>query len=82
MKRHQKQSLRQPQLTSLARVLGFNGVAVHMIFYVLANIVDKHKIAVSRTSNMDETSHTVVQCPEKIIPQKGKHQAGAILWCD
>jgi hypothetical protein len=23
-----------------------------------------------------------VQCPEKIIPQKGKHQAGAILWCD
>jgi hypothetical protein len=27
---------------------------------------------------MDETSHTIVQHPEKIMAQKGKHQVGAI----
>jgi hypothetical protein len=31
---------------------------------------------------MDETSHTVVQRPEKIIVQKGEHQVGAITSCE
>jgi hypothetical protein len=45
---------------------------MHTIFDVSVNIVDENKIAVSRISNMDETSHTAVQCPEEIIPQKTK----------
>lgn len=43
---------------------------VNTIFDVLENIVDENKIADSRIFNMDETSHTIVQRPEKIIAQK------------
>jgi hypothetical protein len=34
----------------------------------------------SRIVNMDGTSHTVIQSPEKIIAEKDKLQVGAILW--
>jgi hypothetical protein len=34
-------------------------------------------LADSMVFKMDETSHTVVPRPEKIIAQKGKHQVGA-----
>jgi hypothetical protein len=49
---------------------------------MLENIVDEHKITAARIVNMDETSHTVVQRPEKIIAQKGKHEVGAITSCE
>jgi hypothetical protein len=78
MKRHQKLSLRQPELTSLARASGFNKVVAHTIFHVLENILDKNKNTDSRIFNMNETSHIVVQRPKKIIAQKGKYQVGAI----
>jgi hypothetical protein len=71
MKRHPQLSLRQPEATSLPRACGFNKVEVHMFFNVLENIVNEHKITAARIFNMDETSHTVVQRPEKIIQKKG-----------
>jgi hypothetical protein len=82
MKRHPQLSLRQPEATSLARACGFNKVVVHKSFDVLDNIVDEHKITAAKIFNMDETSHTVVQRPEKIIAQKGKYQVGAITSCN
>jgi hypothetical protein len=82
MKCHPQLSLRQPEATSLARACGFNKVVVHKYFDVLENIVDEHKITAARIINMDETSHTVVQRPEKITAQEGKHQVGAITLCE
>jgi hypothetical protein len=82
MKRHQKLSLRQPELTQLASVSGFNKVVVHTIFDVLDNIVDENKITNSKIFIMSETSHTVVQRPHKIGAQKEKHQVGAISSCE
>jgi hypothetical protein len=60
MKRHHKLSLRQPELTSLARASGLNKFMVHTIFDMSENIVDENKITDSRILCMDETSHTVV----------------------
>jgi hypothetical protein len=82
MKRHQNLSLRQTQLTSLAGVSGFNEVVVRTICNVFVNIVDENKIAVSRISNMDETSRAVVQRPEETIPHKDEDQIAAISSCE
>jgi hypothetical protein len=43
------------------------------IFDVLENIVNENKIPDLRIFTMDETPHTVFECPEKIIAQKGNH---------
>jgi tRNA U34 5-methylaminomethyl-2-thiouridine-forming methyltransferase MnmC len=44
MKRHHKMSLRQPEITSLARVSVFNKIVVHMIFDLSENICDEKKL--------------------------------------
>jgi hypothetical protein len=71
MKRHPQLSLRQPEATSLARACGFYKVVVHKLFDMLENIVYEHKIKAARIFNIDETSHTVVQRPEKVRTKKG-----------
>jgi hypothetical protein len=81
MKRHQKLSFWQPELTPLARVYVFKEVVVHTIFDVMENIFDENKIINSRIFNMDKTSLTVKQHSDKIIAQKGQYQVGAILLC-
>lgn len=43
----------------------------------MENIVDENKITDSKHFNMDETSHTVMQRPEKIMSQMSIHQVGA-----
>jgi hypothetical protein len=65
MKHHHKLSLQQPELMSLATVSGLK--KVHTIFDVLKNTIDDIKITYWRIFNMDETSHAVMQHPEKII---------------
>jgi hypothetical protein len=55
---------------------------VHTIVDVLENIVDGNKATDMRILNMDETLRTDVQRREKVIPQTGKHQIGAISSCD
>jgi hypothetical protein len=44
-----------------------------MIFDVSENIFHKNKIRDSMLFNTGETSHTVMQRPEKFTVQKGKH---------
>jgi hypothetical protein len=82
MKRYHKLNLRQPELTSLARDFVFNEVAVHTILDVLENIAHENRITDSRIFSMDETSHTVVQRPERIMSQKDSHEVGAMLLCE
>jgi hypothetical protein len=81
-KRHHKLSLRQPELTSLAGDSVFNEMVAHTILDVLENIAHEKNTTVPRIFSMDETSHKVVQRPEKIMPQKGKRRVGAILSCE
>ena len=72
MKRHPEPSLRHPESTSLARASGFNKVVVDKFFDTLEDLFDLYKITAERMFNMDETSHSVVQCREKILAQRGK----------
>jgi hypothetical protein len=67
MRRHHKLNLRQPQLTAMTRGSGLNDVVVHTIFDMSANIVDENKITDMSIFSMEETSHTVLQRPEKIM---------------
>jgi hypothetical protein len=48
---------------------------------MLENIDDENKITNSSICSMNETSYTVMQLHEKIVPQEGKHQVGAISLC-
>jgi hypothetical protein len=49
-----------------------------MIIDGLENAVDDTKITYLMIFGINGTLHRVVTRPEKIIPQKGKHQVGAI----
>ncbi|KAG5891534.1 hypothetical protein JTB14_012591 [Gonioctena quinquepunctata] len=78
MKRYPNISLRLPEATSLARAAGFKKTVVYKCFDVYEKIIEENFIAADRIFNANETSHTVVQKPQKIIAQKGKHQIGTI----
>ncbi|KAJ8875917.1 hypothetical protein PR048_023825 [Dryococelus australis] len=75
-------SLRRPESTFSARAAGFNKVIVNKFFDALEEIVYQETITSSRIFNMDETSHTVVQRPEKVIAHRGQHQVGGITPCE
>ncbi|KAG5858467.1 hypothetical protein JTB14_028550 [Gonioctena quinquepunctata] len=78
MKRHPNVSLRLPEAISLARAVGFNKTVVYKFFDIYEEIIEENGISADPIFNADETSHTVVQKPQKIIAQKRKHQIGAI----
>ena len=72
-------SIRQPQGTSIARAVGFNKPQVQRFFNIYKELLQEiGDCAPSRIWNMDETGHTTVQKPGKIIASKGSRQVGKI----
>jgi DDE superfamily endonuclease/helix-turn-helix, Psq domain len=73
-------SLRKPESTSIARVIGFRRSEVSRFFENLAQVFEKEKIDASRIYNIDETGmSTVQQQKQKILAQTGKKQIGKIV---
>nr|XP_029732067.1 uncharacterized protein LOC115268161 [Aedes albopictus] len=72
-------SLRTPQQTSLARIMGFNKQQAKTFFDNLSEVKKAHQFPVSPQYNMDETGlSTVPNCPPKVISSTGKKAVGKI----
>lgn len=73
-------SLRTPQQTSLARMMGFNRVQMTVFFNNLSELVTKHRFSPKRIFNMDETGLSVVpnKVP-KVMSVSGKKGSGRKL---
>ena len=73
-------SLRKPESTSIARVIGFRRSEVDRFFENLAQVYAKEKFDASRVFNVDETGmSTVQQQKQKILAPTGKKQIGKIV---
>lgn len=78
MKRH-KLSLRTPQQTSLARMMGFNRVQMDKFFANLREVTAKYCFRPDRIYNMDETGlSTVPNVVPKVVSSSGKKAVGKI----
>jgi len=80
IQRNPSVSLRKPESTSVARVLGFRRSEVQRLFDNLGSEYQKEKFDASHIFNMDETSmSTVQQQRQKILAASGKKQVGKIV---
>uniref|UniRef100_UPI00358F33D8 uncharacterized protein n=1 Tax=Myxine glutinosa TaxID=7769 RepID=UPI00358F33D8 len=70
-------TLRQPQATSIARVVGFNKPRVQGFFDLFKECLTAEDYTPSRVWNMDETGLTTVQKPGKVMATKGARQASS-----
>ena len=77
MKRHPELRLRTPEPTSMARTKGFNRNDVDDFFEKYCELIDEHGFTAEKIYNVDETGHSTVQKPSKVISTKGKRQVGA-----
>ena len=59
------------ETTSVARMVGFNRAKVDMFFDIYREQVPKHHYSLNMIHNMDESSFTTVQKPDKVIAEKG-----------
>ena len=79
LKRHPDLSIRKPEATSAARVMGFDKVSVSKFYQLLGDIYDKYKLTPDKIYNCDETGISNVSKTKcKIIAQKGRKQVGAL----
>ena len=63
----QNLSLRLPQASSIARVVGFNKPKVMTFFDVYKEVLEKFYFTASGIYNMDETGITAVQKSSKLV---------------
>ena len=78
LRRHTAISVRNPEPTSLSRVVGFNKPSVMKFFDLLKSELEKHSYSGDRIWNVDETGITTVQVPGKVLAQKGQKQVGHV----
>lgn len=73
-------SVRQPEQTSLARIIGFNKVQVDRFFLNLRNMLETYHFLPNSIFNMDETSVLTVPTKiPKVISPRGKRTVGKIV---
>ena len=60
-------SHRLPQVTSIARMVGFNKLKVMTFFDVYKEVLEKFNFTASDIYNMDETGITTVQKSSKVV---------------
>lgn len=77
MRRHPDLSLRRPEPTSIGRMKGFNRKDVGEYFDKYYQVLDENGFTADKIYNVDETGHSTVQVPSKVISTKGKRQVGA-----
>lgn len=77
--RHPELVLRTPEPTSIARVKGFNRVAVERFYSLLEETIEKHNIIPDMMYNVDETGVTTTSNkPPKVLSISGKKQVGVV----
>jgi len=80
MKRNPSVSLRMPESTSLAKIIGFCRTEVTRFFDNLIAVFQKDKIKPSRVYNVDETGMSTVQKQrQKTLSTTGKKQVGRVV---
>ncbi len=61
----------------MARTKGFNRKDLDDFFEKYCKLIDEHGLTAEKIYNVDETGHSTVQKPSKVITTKGKRQVGA-----
>lgn len=80
LKRNPEVALRQPEGTSLNRIVSFNAEETSLFYANLTGVMDKYKFKENRIFNVDETGLSTVQkkCP-KVYAPKGAKKVGAAI---
>ena len=76
--RHPELSIRKPEATNVARVIGFNKSNVEKFFEVYSNVLTDHEYTPMQVWNMDETGISNVHKPGNVIATKGARSVGKI----
>ena len=71
-----KLSIRVPEATSVARMVGFNRSKVSVFYKIYKEQLEKHNYAPQNIHNMDESGFGTVQKPTKVVAQKGARTVG------